>query len=44
MFHEELDIFEADYQIKASLKIPKSPKPKTGIILVHGGIVTDIPS
>ena len=39
MFHEEIEITDKNYQIKASLKIPKNKKSKTGIILAHGGII-----
>ena len=39
MLHEELDIHDTKYQIKASLKIPDNENSKTGIILVHGIII-----
>ncbi len=37
--HEEIDISDKKYQIKASLKIPTHKKSKLGIVLAHGGII-----
>jgi hypothetical protein len=39
MLHEELEIHEKNYIIKASIKIPKNIDSKFGIVLSHGGIV-----
>ena len=39
MRHEELEISEKKYQIKASIKIPSNVDSKFGIILSHGGII-----
>ena len=37
--HEEIEIFDKKYQIKANIKIPANKKSKRGIILAHGGII-----
>lgn len=39
MIHEEVDIINKKYDIKASLLIPNNSKSKIGIVLSHGGII-----
>ena len=39
MFHEEIEISDKKYQIKANIKIPANSKSKLGIILAHGSII-----
>jgi hypothetical protein len=37
--HEEIEILDKNFHIKASLKIPDNITSKAGIILAHGGII-----
>ena len=37
--HQEINIVNDKYQIKASLKIPSNKESKVGIVLAHGGII-----
>ncbi len=39
MLHEEIEISDKKYQIKANIKIPANKKSKVGVILAHGGII-----
>ena len=39
MFHEEIEISDKKYMIKANIKIPVNKNSKVGIILAHGGII-----
>jgi len=39
VLHEEIEIPDKDYQIKANIKIPTNEKSKNGVILAHGSII-----
>lgn len=39
MSHEEIEILDKNFHIKASIKIPEDKTSVTGIILVHGAII-----
>jgi pimeloyl-ACP methyl ester carboxylesterase len=39
MLHEEVEILDKKYNIKASIKIPTNVDSKVGVVLVHGGII-----